>query len=76
MKQILKNWRFWLMSVIGALAVVSLIGVPAPHACNFWLVMLYSKITALAFLYLDYRLFVWFERKGQIDDIINFLNNE
>lgn len=76
MKQILKNWRFWLMSVVGALAVVSLMGVPAPHAGNFWLVMVYSKVTAIALLYLDYRLFVWFERKGQIDDIINFLNNE
>ena len=76
MKKILKNWRFWLMSVIGAFAVMALIGEPAPHACNFWLIMIYSKITAIALLYLDHRLFVWFERKGQIDDIINFLNKE
>lgn len=73
---IILNWRFWVMAAIAAVAIMNLFGVPQPDDANYWLLMVYSKFTAAVLIYFDVRLFVWFAKHRQIDDILNFINED
>lgn len=76
MKKMLSNWRYYLLGAIAALALINLIGLPGPNAQNYWLIMLYSKFTAVVLFLIDVALFSLFSSKGQIDDIKEYLNEE
>lgn len=36
MKKVMKNWRYWLMVVIGLIAFFNLIGMPRIDNPNYW----------------------------------------
>lgn len=70
MKQIAKNWRYWLMGAVALLAALNIIALPSPREEHFWLIFIGSKVAALVLLHIEVRLFVWFARHRQIDDIL------
>ena len=70
MENVVRSWRYWLMAAIAVVAFVALIGEPSQQTEHFWLTMVCSKLIAVALIYIDVRLFVWFARRRQIDDIL------
>lgn len=76
MKKVMKNWRYWLMAVIGFAAMLNFAAMPQEGNPNYWALVIYSKFTAVALAYFDIRLYVWFAKHRKIDDIINFVNED
>lgn len=76
MKKVMKNWRYWLMGFIAIVALLNLIALPHPDSANYWLLVVYSKFTAVVLAYFDIRLFVWFAKHRKIDEIIEFVNED
>lgn len=76
MKNIIMNWRCWLMGIIAMVAFLNLIAMPLPSNSNYWLLVAYSKFTAAALVYFDIRLFVWFAKHRKIDEIFEFINED
>lgn len=76
MKKVMKNWRYWLMVVIGFAAMLNFATMPQEGNPNYWALVIYSKFTAVVLAYMDIRLYVWFAKHRKIDDIINFVNED
>lgn len=74
MIKVISNWRYWLVMVIGLIAVFNLFGMPDKDNPNYWVLVIYSKFTAAALTYIDIRLFVWFAKHRQIDEIIEYIS--
>lgn len=64
------------MGFIAVVALFNLIAVPQPHSSNYWLLVVYSKFTAVVLAYFDIRLFVRFAKHRKIDEIIEFVNED
>lgn len=76
MKKIMKNWRYWLMVIIGVIALINLIGMPDADNPNYWELVIYSKFTAVALAYIDIRLYVWFAKHRKIDELLEYINED
>lgn len=76
MKKIVKNWRYWLIMVVGAVAFFNLIGMPHRNNPSYWELLVYSKFTAFALIYMDIRLYVWFAKHRKIDELIDYINED
>jgi hypothetical protein len=76
MKKVMKNWRYWLMVVIGLIAFFNLIGMPRIDNPNYWELVIYSKFTAVALAYFDIRLCVWFAKHKKIDELFEYINED
>lgn len=76
MKKVLRNWRYWLMTIIGIVALFNLIVMPQKGNPNYWELFIYSKFTAIALAYMDIRLYVWFAKHRKIDDLIEYINED
>lgn len=74
MKKVISNWRYWLIMVIGLIAGLNLFGMPDNDNPCYWQLVAYSKFTAAALTYIDIRLFVWFAKNRQIDEIIEYIS--
>lgn len=76
MTKVINNWRYWLMMVIALTAAFNLFGMPDNDNPNYWLLVVYSKLTALALLYADLRLYVWFAKHRKIDGILEYVSED
>ena len=76
MKKVMKNWRCWMLMVIGSIAFFNLIGMPRDDNPNYWELVIFSKFTAAALTYLDIRLYVWFAKRGKIDDLLEYMSED
>ena len=76
MENVVRSWRYWLMAAIAVVAFVALIGEPSQQTEHFWLTMVCSKLIAVALIYIDVRLFVWFAKHRQIDDVLRLADEE
>lgn len=76
MKKVIKNWRYWLIMAIAFAAFFNLIGMPQNGNPNYWALVIYSKFTTFALAYIDIRLFVWFAKRREIDEIIEYINED
>lgn len=75
MKNVVKSWRYWLMAAIAMIALVALIAEPSQHTEHYWLALVCSKLTAVVLAYIDVRLFAWWAKNRQIDDILAYIND-
>ncbi len=73
MKKVMRNWRYWLIMAIGVVAFFNLIGLPHSNNPYFWVLVIYSKFTAVALAYIDIRLYVWFAKHRKIDEFLEYL---
>lgn len=74
MKNVMKNWRYWLMSAMAVAALLNLVMLPQSNCEHYWAVLIYSKFAAVALAYMVVRLYVWFAKHRQIDELIEFIN--
>ncbi len=73
MKKVMKNWRYWLMAAIAVAATVSLVGMPHDGNPDYWKLVAGSKFAAAVLAYADIRLWAWFAKRGQIDDLMEYI---
>lgn len=76
MKKVMRNWRYWLIMIIGFVAFFNLIGMPHRSNPNYWELVIYSKFTAFALAYIDVRLYVRFAKHRKIDELIEYINED
>lgn len=76
MVKMIKNWRYWLIMAIGFAAFVNLIGTPNENDPHYWEILICSKFTAVALAILDVGLYTWFAMRGEVNDILNFGEDE
>lgn len=76
MSKVIKNWRFWLVGIIAVIAFLNLVALPGPEAKNYWLIMAYSKFTAVVLSIVDFMLIFYFSNKGQFNDVHDYLNSD
>lgn len=72
----MKNWRYWLMGFIAVVSLLNLVAVPQPNSSNYWLLVVYSKFTAVVLAYFDMRLFAWFAKHRKIDELLEYINED
>lgn len=72
----IKNWRYWLLMAIGFAAFISLIGTPEENNQYYWELVICSKFAAVALSVLDIALYIWFADSGEINDVLDFGEDE
>lgn len=70
MKCFVFNPYYWLLSAVGAAALLALLSIPMQDGEVLWFWFILSKIFGLVLIYADVRLFVWLAKHRKIDDII------
>ena len=77
MKKIICNYRYWVMLILGVIAVLGIMAVPADEApFTSWLYMLVSpKLIAVAAGYIFHRLCLRWGSRGTIEELTNFVSN-
>ena len=77
MKKIICNYRYWALLIIGAIAILGIMAVPADELpFTSWLYMLVSsKLIAVAAGYIFYHLYLRWEKRGTIEELKNFVSN-
>ena len=77
MKKIICNYRYWVLLIMGAIAVLGIVAVPVDELpCVSWVyVLLSSKLIAVAAGYIFHRLYLRWEKRGTIDELTNFVSN-
>ena len=77
MKKIICNYRYWVMLILGVIAVLGIMAVPADKVpFTSWLYMLVSsKLIAVAAGYIFHRLYLRWKKRGTIEVLTNFVSN-
>ncbi len=75
MQKMMFNWRYWALTIIGFIAFICLVGVPADNDPHYWMIMIMSKLIGAILTAVDCLLYIWFEDNGEIDGI-DFLAKE
>ncbi len=63
------NWRYWALTFVGIIAFLLLVGTPDESNPHYWSLFIATKITALALIYADYKVYIWCAENGKIDKI-------
>lgn len=77
MKKIIRNYRYWVLLIMGTIAMLGIMAVPADELpFTSWLYMLVSsKLIAVAASYIFHRLYIRWESRGTIEELTNFVSN-
>lgn len=77
MKKIICNYRYWALLILGVIAVLGIMAVPADELpFTSWLYMLVSsKLIAVAAGYILHRLCLRWKKRETIDELTNFVSN-
>lgn len=68
-KRIITNWRYYVLLVIAAVAVIGILSTPAEESENFFLTLVLSKVIGFAALFLACGLIDYWRRAGKIEEI-------
>ena len=77
MKKIICNYRYWVLIVLGTIAMVGIMAVPADELpITSWVyVLVSSKLIAVAAGYVFHRLYLRWEKRGTIAELTDFITN-
>ena len=77
MKKIICNYRYWVLLIMGAIAMLGIVAVPVDELpfLSWVYVLVLSKLIAVAASYIFYRLYLRWEKRGTIDELTNFVSN-
>ena len=77
MKKIICNYRYWVLLILGTIAMLGIMEVPADELpFTSWLYMLVSsKLIAVAASYIFHRLYLRWKKRETIDELTNFVSN-
>lgn len=77
MKKILCNYRYYVLLVLGFIALIGIVSVPAEDLplANWFYTLISSKAISFAAVYVFARLVNHWKKHGTIPEFINALNN-
>lgn len=77
MKKIICNYRYWVLMVLGTIAMAGIMAVPADELpITSWVyVLVSSKLIAVAAGYVFHRLYLRWEKRGTIAELTDFITN-
>lgn len=77
MKKIICNYRYWVLMVLGTIAMVGIMAVPADELpITSWVyVLVSSKLIAVTAGYIFHRLYLRWEKRGTIAELTDFITN-
>ena len=77
MKNILRNYRYYVLLLLGCLALIGIMAVPAEELpTRYWLyTLISSKVIGFAAMYAFARLLSRWEKRGTIPELIDAINN-
>lgn len=77
MKKIICNYRRWALLILGVIAVLGILAVPADELpFTSWLyILVSSKLVAVAAGYIFRRLYLRSESRGAVDERTNFVSS-
>ena len=77
MKKIICNYRYLVLMVLGTIAMVGTMAVPADELpITSWVyVLVSSKLIAVAAGYIFHHLYLRWEKRGTIEELTNFVSN-
>ena len=77
MKKIICNYRYWVLLILGVIAVLGILAVPADELpFTSWLyILVSSKLITVAAGYIFYRLCLRWRARGTIEELTNFVSN-
>ena len=68
MKEIILNWRMYVLAALIALCLICMVSEPAENT-NWMLVLLLSRIAGAVSGYAAYKLAMYWEKRNQLPDI-------
>lgn len=76
MKKIICNYRYWVLLILGTIAMVCILAVPADDLpiTNWVHALVASKLMAIVTAYLFHRLYTMWEKSGAIKELTDFIN--
>lgn len=77
MKKILRNYRYYVLLLLGCLALIGIMSVPAEELpTRYWLyTLISSKVIDFTAIYAFDRLVSRWEKRGTIPELIDAINN-
>ena len=77
MKKIICNYRYWVLLILGTIAMLGILAAPADELpFTSWLyILVSSKLIAVAAGYIFRRLYLRWESRGAADERTNFVSN-
>ncbi len=77
MKKVITNYRYWLLLIIGLVALTGIFAVPNDDLdpATFAWVLFSTKAVGFGAFYLMARLIRRWEKRGTIQELIDFANN-
>lgn len=76
MKKIICNYRYWVLLILGTIAMVCILAVPDDDLpiTNWVHALVASKLMAIVTAYLFHRLYTMWEKSGAIKELTDFIN--
>ena len=77
MKKIICNYRYWVLLILGTMAMLGFMAVPADELpFTSWLyTLLSSKLMAVTAGYIFHRLYLRWKKRGTIVELTNFVSD-
>lgn len=77
MKKILRNYRYYVLLLLGCLALIGIMSVPAEELpTRYWVyTLISSKVIGFTAMYAFDRLLSRWEKRGTIPELIDAINN-
>lgn len=77
MKKIICNYRYWVLLMLGTIAMAGITAVPVDELpfLSWVYVLVSSKLIAVAAGYIFHRLYLRWEKRGTIAELTNFVSN-
>ena len=77
MKNIICNYRYWVLLIMGAIAMLGIVAVPVDELpfLSWVYVLVSSKLIAVAAGYIFHRLYLRWKKRETIDELTNFVSN-
>ena len=77
MKKIICNYRYWVLLILGTIAMLGVMAVPADELpfTSWFYTLVSSKLIAVAAGYIFHRLYLRWKKRETIDELTNFVSN-
>ena len=76
--KILKNYRYYVLLILGAIGLIGLLSAPSDElTADLWFAILVAtKVTGIAFLYLAAVLYIYWRRAGKISSLNELIKEQ
>ena len=77
MKKIICNYRYWVLLILGTIVMLGIMAVPADELpfTSWFYTLLSSKLIAVAAGYIFHHLYLRWKKRGNIEELTNFVSN-